>query len=561
MTQFAAHVQSQLEAQHHEIAHLKMTLSPEDGLGDLAVINLIRNDFVPELSQTLPTDIHQAELIVNLRAEADPDALEAALRSALDAMNAGQGAINAALTHIEHFRPANPNPLTAWSLPMTDRRNHLASFTAIVSIAGHPFRDKAAVLEGLCQSSGLRCGRDHGKWQRVRIPPCNLSAEGPVKIAACFPDIKWLFAGAKPLWLGQHRVLNMREPAPKRFSTIGERGHATQFTRGQSATTGIGIRSSKEPRKVMNLAETSTLRVVLMEPEKGESQASSRFEKMQALLERGYSVTRATPGGNTSPNPRTSMLVVGEFTDGKRPSDLESEGLEVRFEEAAGLDTESLVQKAESMRSDASAFKHGDWKPWFPVIDYDRCTNCMQCLSFCLFGVYGVDDGDHPGPDNDQCRDCPVFRVCPEAAIVFPKYKSGPINGDKVGSKDLQKDEIDISALSAVMSDLLRTRSEKAKSRFSKERNPDKALNERMKYLNKLADSGDIPAEVLMSLLHPTKFSDEPAKPSRKPMKRSNAGRKAKKKPPITFSWIVRELGKIQKASSKVVRSWRPLLR
>ena len=110
MTQFAAHVQSQLEAQHHEIAHLKMTLSPEDGLGDLAVINLIRNDFVPELSQTLPTDIHQAELIVNLRVEADPDALEAALRSALDAMNAGQGAINAGLTHMEHFRPGKPEP-------------------------------------------------------------------------------------------------------------------------------------------------------------------------------------------------------------------------------------------------------------------------------------------------------------------------------------------------------------------------------------------------------------------------------------------------------------------
>ena len=88
----------------------------------------------------------------------------------------------------------------------------------------------------------------------------------------------------------------------------------------------------------MNLAETSTLRVVLMEPEKGTSQASSRFEKMQALLERGYSVTRATPGGNTSPNPRTSMLVVGEFTDGKRPSDLESEGLEVRFEGGGRLE-------------------------------------------------------------------------------------------------------------------------------------------------------------------------------------------------------------------------------
>ena len=28
---------------------------------------------------------------------------------------------------------------------------------------------------------------------------------------------------------------------------------------------------------------------------------------------------------------------------------------------------------------------------WYPVIDYSRCTNCMECLDFCLFGVYGVD--------------------------------------------------------------------------------------------------------------------------------------------------------------------------
>src|SRR5262249_29358330 len=24
---------------------------------------------------------------------------------------------------------------------------------------------------------------------------------------------------------------------------------------------------------------------------------------------------------------------------------------------------------------------------WYPVIDYSRCTNCMECLDFCLFGV------------------------------------------------------------------------------------------------------------------------------------------------------------------------------
>ncbi|MEX2185814.1 MAG: ferredoxin family protein, partial [Pirellulales bacterium] len=26
---------------------------------------------------------------------------------------------------------------------------------------------------------------------------------------------------------------------------------------------------------------------------------------------------------------------------------------------------------------------------WYPVIDYSRCTNCMECIDFCLFGVYG----------------------------------------------------------------------------------------------------------------------------------------------------------------------------
>ena len=25
---------------------------------------------------------------------------------------------------------------------------------------------------------------------------------------------------------------------------------------------------------------------------------------------------------------------------------------------------------------------------WYPVIDYSRCTNCMECIDFCLFGVY-----------------------------------------------------------------------------------------------------------------------------------------------------------------------------
>ena len=97
-------------------------------------------------------------------------------------------------------------------------------------------------------------------------------------------------------------------------------------------------------------------------------------------------------------------------------------------------------------------------------------------------------------------------RVCPEAAIVFPKYKAGPINGEVVTESDLQREKmkIDISALlGGDVYDMLRQRSEKAKSRFSKERDSDKALTERQKCLKKLAEMGDIPAEVLMSLPSP----------------------------------------------------------
>lgn len=95
----------------------------------------------------------------------------------------------------------------------------------------------------------------------------------------------------------------------------------------------------------------------------------------------------------------------------------------------------------------------GKWKPWLPVIDYSRCTNCMQCLSFCLFDVYGVSD-DKWGiqvQNNDNCKtNCPACsRVCPEVAIMFPKYQAGPINGDQVNESDVgrEKMKVDISSL------------------------------------------------------------------------------------------------------------------
>jgi hypothetical protein len=74
---------------------------------------------------------------------------------------------------------------------------------------------------------------------------------------------------------------------------------------------------------------------------------------------------------------------------------------------------------------------------WYPVIDYSRCTNCMECLDFCLFGVYNVDKLDRILVENqDQCKKgCPACsRVCPEQAIMFPDYKTPAIAGAPVGA-------------------------------------------------------------------------------------------------------------------------------
>jgi NAD-dependent dihydropyrimidine dehydrogenase PreA subunit len=69
---------------------------------------------------------------------------------------------------------------------------------------------------------------------------------------------------------------------------------------------------------------------------------------------------------------------------------------------------------------------------WYPVIDYNRCTNCLECIDFCLFGVYGIDHQERILVENqDNCkRGCPACsRVCPENAIIFPEHKTPAIAG------------------------------------------------------------------------------------------------------------------------------------
>jgi len=102
---------------------------------------------------------------------------------------------------------------------------------------------------------------------------------------------------------------------------------------------------------------------------------------------------------------------------------------------------------------------------WYPVIDFSRCTNCMECIDFCLFGVYGVDQAENvlvELPDN--CRKgCPACsRVCPENAILFPQHKTPAIAGGMWETGGLK---LDLSTLFGAAESLLREQDIAARER------------------------------------------------------------------------------------------------
>ena len=250
-----------------------------------------------------------------------------------------------------------------------------------------------------------------------------------------------------------------------------------------------------------------TLRVVMYEGSGSRPlDTAVRSGALTKLLEQGYGVTRVASEGASASAPGSGpVAVLGRF-ESAPPAAGDDNGRQVLFSDIDGLSPEEIVARVESLHSQAGTAPRPKWKPWFPVIDFNRCTNCMQCLTFCLFDVYGVNKEKKIEVRNPtNCKtDCPACsRVCPEVAILFPKYKGGPINGDEVREADLHREKmkVDISALlGGDIYAALRQRSSDAKARFSKERDDKRALDERKKCLTKLQQDLGIPPEVLAAL-------------------------------------------------------------
>ena len=135
--------------------------------------------------------------------------------------------------------------------------------------------------------------------------------------------------------------------------------------------------------------------------------------------------------------------------------------------------------------------KKEEWVPWFPVIDYDRCNNCKQCSSFCLFGVYEISENGKVTVKNpENCKtNCPACaRVCPEAAIMFPKHDESPINGDEITDEEMIRKKVKLNVEEMLGDDVyeaLAERRRKAKKIQLRKKMIDQATNERIKYTKK----------------------------------------------------------------------------
>lgn len=161
----------------------------------------------------------------------------------------------------------------------------------------------------------------------------------------------------------------------------------------------------------------------------------------------------------------------------------------------------------EQGQPDVQVDRQGDWMPWFPVIDYGRCVDCKQCLNFCLFGVYTLDADDKVRVDKPaNCKtNCPACaRVCPHAAIIFPKYADSPINGDEVDEevlKNADKSKALADLMDGDVHEIIRNRSKQSK-RFAARGDGDAELSGEQKAakLSELQEKLGIPQDVIDSL-------------------------------------------------------------
>jgi len=68
----------------------------------------------------------------------------------------------------------------------------------------------------------------------------------------------------------------------------------------------------------------------------------------------------------------------------------------------------------------AKEYKTGDWRSQRPVVDKEKCINCLTCFIFCPDSAIKVENGIMMGYDYDYCKGCGICaNECPKKCIAM----------------------------------------------------------------------------------------------------------------------------------------------
>ena len=66
----------------------------------------------------------------------------------------------------------------------------------------------------------------------------------------------------------------------------------------------------------------------------------------------------------------------------------------------------------------SKAFNTGEWRTQTPVIDFEKCTQCLRCVPYCPDSSIPVKDEKRLDFDLDHCKGCGICaKACPFDAI------------------------------------------------------------------------------------------------------------------------------------------------
>ena len=69
-------------------------------------------------------------------------------------------------------------------------------------------------------------------------------------------------------------------------------------------------------------------------------------------------------------------------------------------------------------------FHTGEWRTNTPVVDWDKCRQCLLCVPYCPDSCIAVKDGKREDFDLDHCKGCGIcVKACPFNAISMKEGK------------------------------------------------------------------------------------------------------------------------------------------